>query len=71
MVETILCITIIILELIGLYNVNDLSIKSIYFWLTLIYNASVTLSLYCLAILKILWNDLKPFKPVGKFYVLN
>ncbi|KHC52370.1 hypothetical protein MEW_02935 [Candida albicans P60002] len=66
--KPILCITIIILELIGLYNVNDLSIKSIYFWLTLIYNASVTLSLYCLAIFwKILWNDLKPFKPVGKF----
>ncbi|KAI5961000.1 uncharacterized protein KGF55_004267 [Candida pseudojiufengensis] len=66
--KPIICITIIIGELTGFYNVNDMSYKSIYLWLTLIYNASVTLSLYSLAIFwKILWNDLKPFKPVGKF----
>ncbi|KAI5952537.1 hypothetical protein KGF54_003404 [Candida jiufengensis] len=66
--KPIICVTIIVGELTGFYNVNDMSFKSVYLWLTLIYNASVTLSLYSLAIFwKILWNDLKPFKPVGKF----
>ncbi|EER33538.1 hypothetical protein CTRG_02356 [Candida tropicalis MYA-3404] len=66
--KPVICFSVLFFEMIGWYDVNDLSVKSIYFWLTLIYNASVTLSLYCLAIFwKILWVDLKPFKPVGKF----
>lgn len=66
--KPIICITTIVSEIMGWYNVNDMSYKSIYFWLTLIYNGSVTLSLYCLAMFwKILWTDLKPFNPVGKF----
>ncbi|KAG7663090.1 uncharacterized protein J8A68_003400 [[Candida] subhashii] len=66
--KPIICFTTIISEIFGWYNVNDMSYKSIYFWLTLFYNGSVTLSLYCLAMFwKILWTDLKPFKPVGKF----
>ncbi|EGW31434.1 uncharacterized protein SPAPADRAFT_154586 [Spathaspora passalidarum NRRL Y-27907] len=66
--KPIIIITTFLTQLLGWYNVNDLSFKSIYFWLTLIYNMSVTLSLYCLAMFwKILWNDLKPYKPVGKF----
>lgn len=66
--KPIICLSIIVCELCGWYNVNDMSYKSIYLWLTLFYNASVTLSLYCLAAFwRILWNDLKPFKPVGKF----
>lgn len=40
----------IVFELNGWYNVNDMSYKSIYLWMTVIYNASVTLSLYSLAI---------------------
>ncbi|EMG50447.1 hypothetical protein G210_4229 [Candida maltosa Xu316] len=63
-----ICISILIFEFFGWYNVNDLTIRSVYFWLTLIYNVSVSLSLYCLAIFwKILYDDLKPFKPIGKF----
>lgn len=66
--KPVICISIIICEIGGWYNVNDMSFGSIYLWLTLFYNFSVTLSLYCLAVFwKILWNDLKPFKPVGKF----
>ena len=63
-----ICFGTLFFELLGWYNVNDMSYKSIYLWMTVIYNASVTLSLYSLAIFwKILWDDLKPFKPVGKF----
>ncbi|RLV90246.1 Transmembrane protein [Spathaspora sp. JA1] len=66
--KPIIIITTFLTQLLGWYNVNDLSFKSIYFWLTLFYNFSVSLSLYCLAMFwRILWNDLKPFKPVGKF----
>lgn len=66
--KPIICVSIIVAELVGWYNVNDMSVKSVYLWLTVIYNCSVTLSLYCLAIFwKILFDDLRPFKPVGKF----
>ncbi|CAK9439128.1 uncharacterized protein LODBEIA_P33520 [Lodderomyces beijingensis] len=66
--KPIICFSTLLFEMIGIYNVNDMSWRSIYLWLTLIYNASVTLSLYSLAVFwKILWDDLKPFKPVGKF----
>lgn len=63
-----LCFGVLFFEAVGLYDVNDFSVTSIYLWLTLLYNALVSLSLYCLAIFwKILWNDLKPYNPVGKF----
>lgn len=66
--KPIICTTTILTELLGWYDVNDVSATSIYFWLTILYNLSVTMSLYCLAMFwKVLWNDLKPFKPVGKF----
>ncbi|KAK6459408.1 organic solute transporter Ostalpha-domain-containing protein [Scheffersomyces xylosifermentans] len=66
--KPIICFTTILAELFGWYDVNDMGAKSLYFWLTLLYNGSVTMSLYCLAIFwKILWNDLKPYNPVGKF----
>lgn len=52
----------------GWYDVNDMGPKSVYLWFTIVYNISVSLSLYSLAIFwKILWTDLKPFNPVGKF----
>lgn len=66
--KPIICTSTILTELLGWYDVNDVSATSIYFWLTILYNLSVTMSLYCLAMFwKVLWNDLKPFKPVGKF----
>ncbi|KAI3404265.2 hypothetical protein KGF56_002904 [Candida oxycetoniae] len=66
--KPIICFATLFFEIIGWYNVNDMTWGSIYLWLTLIYNASVTLSLYSLAIFwKVLWDDLKPFKPGGKF----
>lgn len=63
-----ICFSMIFGELFHLYDINDMGIKSPYLWLTILYNLSVTISLYCLALFwKILWNDLKPFNPVGKF----
>lgn len=66
--KPILCFGVLFLELLGWYDVNNLGWNSVYLWLTILYNCSVSLSLYCLAIFwKILWTDLKPFNPIGKF----
>lgn len=66
--KPVICFGVLFLELLGWYDVNDLSVKSLYVWFTIVYNFSVSLSLYCLAMFwKILWVDLKPFNPVGKF----
>lgn len=63
-----LCFGMLILEVLGWYDVNDLGPRSLYLWFNLVYNFSVSLSLYCLAIFwRILWVDLRPFNPVGKF----
>lgn len=66
--KPIICFGVLFTELLGWYDVNDLSARSLYLWCTIVYNCSVSLSLYCLAIFwKILWTDLKPFNPIGKF----
>jgi len=66
--KPVICFGVLFLELLGWYDVNDLGITSLYLWFTIVYNFSVSLSLYSLAIFwKILWVDLKPFNPVGKF----
>lgn len=63
-----ICFGTLFLELLGWYDVNDLGPRSVYLWYTIVYNCSVSLSLYCLAMFwKILWDDLKPFNPMGKF----
>lgn len=66
--KPLLCFGMLLAEGFGWYDVNDMGPTSVYLWLMLFYNFSVTLSLYCLAIFwKVLWTDLKPFRPVGKF----
>lgn len=66
--KPVLCFGILLAESLGWYDVNDMGIRSLYLWFTLVYNFSVSLSLYCLAMFwKILWLDLKPFNPIGKF----
>lgn len=63
-----ICFGVLFLEMLGWYDVNDMGARSLYLWFTIVYNFSVSLSLYCLAMFwKILWSDLKPFNPVGKF----
>lgn len=66
--KPILCFSVLFFEGIGQYDVNDMGPKSIYLWITIVYNLSVSLSLYCLAMFwKILWTDLRPFNPIAKF----
>ncbi|QPG76775.1 hypothetical protein FOA43_004169 [Brettanomyces nanus] len=63
-----LCIIIGISSALGFYNVNDISISSVYFWVGVIYNLSVTISLYFLALFwKCLYDELKRFNPWPKF----
>lgn len=63
-----LCFGYLISDVLGISEKRVFMGTTIYFWLTIAYNISVTLSLYFLAMFwKVLWNDLKPFKPVGKF----
>lgn len=66
--KPVICFGTLFAEGLGWYNVNDMGMRSLYLWFTILYNFSVSLSLYCLAIFwKILWVDLKPFNPIGKF----
>ncbi|RKP32606.1 DUF300-domain-containing protein, partial [Metschnikowia bicuspidata] len=66
--KPILCFGVLFGEVFGWYDVNDMGVGSWYLWFTVLYNCSVSLSLYCLAVFwKILWTDLKPFHPIGKF----
>lgn len=66
--KPLICFGTLFFELCGWYDVNNLGFGLLYLWMTILYNFSVSLSLYCLAIFwKILWVDLKPFNPVGKF----
>lgn len=67
-VKPFLCFAIAITQVVGLYDVNDFGLYSAYLWITILYNTTVTLSLYSLAIFwKSLYDDLKPFRPWGKF----
>lgn len=66
--KPILVFAVLFGEVFGWYDVNDMGVGSLYLWFTVLYNCSVSLSLYCLAVFwKILWTDLKPFDPIGKF----
>ncbi|KAL6298516.1 organic solute transporter Ostalpha-domain-containing protein [Sparassis latifolia] len=67
-VKPMLALVTVILKLLGKFNEGDLRANSGYLYVSLVYNASICLSLYCLAIF---WmcvnNDLKPFRPMPKF----
>ncbi|PCH37147.1 DUF300-domain-containing protein [Wolfiporia cocos MD-104 SS10] len=67
-VKPILAIVTIVLKLVGKFNEGDLRANSGYLYVSIVYNASICLSLYCLAIF---WmcvsEDLKPFRPMPKF----
>jgi len=66
--KPILALTTIILRACGVYKEGYLGIDSGYLWTGLVYNVSVTLSLYSLGLFWVcMHNDLKPFRPVPKF----
>jgi len=67
-IKPILAATTLILKACGKYNEGDFRANSGYLYISIIYNTSICLSLYCLAIFWACVNDdLKPYRPVPKF----
>ncbi|WWC97004.1 hypothetical protein V866_003881 [Kwoniella sp. B9012] len=67
-VKPLLVLATIILKLTGKYREGDFAIDSGYTYISIVYNTSICLSLYCLAMFWVaVNNDLKPFRPVPKF----
>jgi hypothetical protein len=66
--KPILAIASIVMKATGTYEEGYLSLASGYLWTGIVYNLSVTVSLYSLAMFWVcLHNDLTPFRPVPKF----
>ncbi|KAJ7301772.1 DUF300 domain-containing protein [Mycena albidolilacea] len=67
-VKPILAVVTMLLKALGKYNEGTFRADSGYLYVSLVYNASICLSLYCLAVFWMCVNDdLKPFRPVPKF----
>ncbi|PIL27092.1 transporter [Ganoderma sinense ZZ0214-1] len=67
-IKPLLAIAIIVLKALGKYNEGDLAAGSGYLYVSVVYNFSICLALYCLAIFWMCVNDdLKPFRPMPKF----
>ncbi|KAI0367287.1 DUF300-domain-containing protein [Pilatotrama ljubarskyi] len=67
-VKPILALVTVVLKAIGKYNEGDLRAGSGYLYVSIVYNVSICLALYCLAIFWMCVNDdLKPFRPMPKF----
>ena len=66
--KPLLYLVIFITSVLGIYDVNEVSPSSIFVWIGLCYNLSVTTSLYSLAMFwKCLYDQLSAFKPWRKF----
>ncbi|OCK98845.1 DUF300-domain-containing protein [Cenococcum geophilum 1.58] len=66
--KPILAIATIIMKATGTYQEGYIGLSSGYFWSGLIYNISITISLYALAMFWVcMAHDLKPFRPMPKF----
>ncbi|PGH18329.1 hypothetical protein AJ80_04507 [Polytolypa hystricis UAMH7299] len=66
--KPILALASIIMKATGTYQEGYLGLNSGYLWTGIIYNISVTISLYSLALFWVcMHEDLKPFRPVPKF----
>ncbi|KAF8804907.1 DUF300-domain-containing protein [Phlegmacium glaucopus] len=67
-VKPVLAAATLILKACGKYNEGDFRANSGYLYISIIYNTSICLSLYCLAMFWVCVNDdLTPFRPVPKF----
>ncbi|KAG2121955.1 DUF300-domain-containing protein [Suillus clintonianus] len=67
-VKPVLAIASLIMKATGTYHEGDFRARSGYLYVSIVYNVSICLALYCLAVF---WmcvsDDLKPFRPVPKF----
>ncbi|KAL2023386.1 hypothetical protein VTK56DRAFT_2743 [Thermocarpiscus australiensis] len=70
--KPILALAAIIMKATGTYQEGYIGLKSGYLWSGLVYNVSVTVSLYSLGLFWVcMHNDLKPFRPVPKFLCIK
>ncbi|KAK9436912.1 DUF300 domain protein [Metarhizium brunneum] len=70
--KPILAIAAIVMKATGTYQEGYISAKSGYFWSGIIYNISVTVSLYSLGLFWVcMHRDLTPFRPVPKFLCIK
>lgn len=66
--KPILALATVIMKACGVYQAGYIGISSGYFWSGIIYNISVTVSLYALGLFWVCMHDeLKPFRPMPKF----
>lgn len=69
-IKPILAVVTLILKAVGKYHEGDLAARSGYLYVSVIYNISICLSLYCLAMFWMCVNDdLKPFRYEACFYL--
>jgi len=70
--KPLLALAAVIMKACGVYEEGYIGLKSGYFWSGIIYNISVTVSLYALGLFWVCMNkDLKPFRPVPKFLCIK
>jgi hypothetical protein len=70
--KPVLGLSAIIMKATGVYQEGYIGLSSGYFWSGLVYNVSVTVSLYSLGLFWVCMNqDLKPFRPVPKFLCIK
>ncbi|KAI0012958.1 DUF300-domain-containing protein [Xylariaceae sp. FL0662B] len=70
--KPILAIAAIIMKATGIYQEGYIGVSSGYLWSGIIYNLSVTISLYSLALFWVcMHQDLIPFRPVPKFLCIK
>lgn len=67
-----MCVLIVIMKATGTYQQNYIGLGSGYMWLGIVYNISISISLYCLALFwYCLLEDLRPFRPLPKFLCIK
>jgi hypothetical protein len=70
--KPILSLATIIMKICRVYQEGYISLSSGYFWLGIVYNVSVTVSLYALGLFWVcMHKDLEPFRPVPKFLCIK
>ncbi|XP_066129628.1 transmembrane protein 184A [Saccopteryx bilineata] len=71
-VKPVMALVTIVLQAVGKYHDGDFNIHSGYFYVTLIYNISVSLALYALFLFYFATRELlQPFEPVLKFLTIK
>lgn len=71
-IKPLLAIATVIMQFTGTYKEGYLGLTSGYLWTAILYNASITLSLYSLAMFWVCMSqDLQPFRPMPKFLCIK